>query len=209
MPNGREADADGRGAMRKVGWYWLIVAFLVGLAPGAGATWWFHSSWASARSALITRNSELHAENQTLLTRLNSAEASAATLSSKVEQLQASPVASTPSTTGTGTAGGGTPTGPPNITTRSATPEQATAGGTLMLTVKLTGHADKVNMRVVGAGFDKTYFLARTTAASAGEVWESSTKAPTKPGTYHYYAIAYAGGTKYPMPGTQFTFVVK
>jgi hypothetical protein len=193
--------------MRKAVWIWVVVAFVAGLLPGAGAALWLRSGWVAARSQLVSRNSQLHAENQALQTRLDGAEASVTALSAKVSQTPPTGVES--SAAGT-TSASGTPTGPPNIAERAVSPAQPTPGAKLTLSAKLTGHAEKVNMRITGpGGFDKTYFLARVQSSGTGEVWESTTKAPSTPGTYKYYAIAYAGGAKYPMPGTDFAFVVK
>lgn len=199
--------------MRRTVWVWIVVAFVVGLLPGVAAAWWLRTDALSARQQLVARNSELHAENQLLLTRLNAAEATVSALTARLAQAAPAPASSAPSTSAvTSDASGGTPSGPPNITERAASPQQVKAGGKLTLTVKLTGHATKVNMRIAGpGGFDKTYFLGRESFNGTGEVWGKVIDAPSAAGTYNYYSIAYdEAGKKYPMPGvSEWTFQVQ
>lgn len=191
--------------MRRAIWLWVVVAFLVGLAPGAALFWWKNGSYNAARGQLISRNAQLGAENQSLTTKLHSAEASVSALAA---QLAAPP---TPSAATTPTSSSGAqPKGLPNITGRTVSPSPVAPGAKLALTVKLTGHADKVNLRIatVSGQFDKTYFLARLSFDSSGEVWGKTITAPPSADTYRFFAIAYSGGQKYPMPGI-LTFDVK
>lgn len=188
--------------MRKIAWAWLILAFVAGLAGGLGVAWWVRSGAVTSRQALLKRNSELHGETQVLATRLNSAEGTISVLKARLEQNAVASSAVATSSSGGG-ASGCTPSGPPKITERAVSPQQVKSGAQLTLTVKLTGHASRVNMRVAGpGGFDKTYFLGRESFNGSGEVWGKTIEAPSSAGVYRYYAIAYdANGVKYPMPG--------
>ncbi len=187
--------------MRRAMWVWVVLAFLVGLVPGAALLWLQQGSYNAGRTQLMSRNAQLRAEVQSLTVELHSSETS---LSALAAQLPAPTTSSAPTSTG------GQPTGLPVITARSVSSDPVSHGAKLTLTVKLTGHADKVHLRIAttSVSFDKTYFLARLSFDSAGETWGNTITAPPTAGTYRYYAIAYAGGRKYPMPGIQ-TFVVK
>lgn len=196
--------------MRKIVWIWVVVAFVAGLLPGAALAWWVRADALSTRQELVSRNSTLHAESQQLQNRLNASEASVSVLTTRLDQSRAgASVAS--AVDSTGAASGASPSGPPSITERKVAPEQVKPDDDLTLSVKLTGHAKRVNMRIVRGKFDKTYYLARVSSDSAGEVWEKSIAAPSAAGEYHYYAIAYdEAGAKFPMPGTSgWTFLVK
>jgi cytoskeletal protein RodZ len=195
--------------MRKALWIWVIVAFVVGLAPGAAAAWWLRRTSVATRQQLIATNTTLRSQNRALQTKLDAAEASVTALSDQIAQAQAGPSATTVQTSTSTTAG---PTGEPTIVGRAVKPLVVTHGGKLVLSVVVTGHADKVNMRVVGRGgaFDKTYFLGKASVESTGATWEKTIEAPETPGNYNYYAIAYSGGKKYTMPGVaEFVFQVK
>lgn len=177
--------------MRKVVWVWVLVAFVVGLLPGAAGSVWLWRTNRSARATLLSRNAQLNTENKALTTRVNSAEASVTALNTKIDSLQAqtSGAAATPIAGATGTAA---PAGPPSIYERSVSPTEAVAGKPLKLTVKLTGHASLAKMRIFGgpAKFDKIYNLARESYDSKGEVWQVEIIAPASAGNYHCVGIA-------------------
>lgn len=198
--------------MRKAVWVWVAVAFVLGLLPGAGLFAYTRNSSIAARRQLVSDNSSLQYENQNLQSRLNAAEASVSALSARVAQWQSAGGTVQASSSGTATPVGSTTTGAPTIKERSVAPEEVASGGKILLSAKLTGHAEKVNMRVVSkdGSFDKTYFLARSADEGPLEVWQSEIEAPEDKGEYKYFAIAYAGGQKYPMPGASgWTFRVK
>lgn len=196
--------------MRKHVWLWVIVAFLVGLAPGAATSWWLWRNAGEARTELVERNAELSAENKALEVRVNSAEASVSALTTRLEQARLGATVSSPSAAGTATAAAGTG-GAPNITERAVSPQKTSPGGKITLTVKLTGRAERVDMRIVSKtpGFDKIYYLAKI-SSDGGETWEKVIEAPGAPGEYRYYAIAWSGGKKYTMPGASgWSFLVE
>jgi hypothetical protein len=198
--------------MRKALWIWVAAAFVVGLLPGGIAAWWVRQSSVSTRTQLMARNADLKSLNSALQDKVNSVEASMAALSAKIDQTQAAAQVTPAASASSGTSSSGTPSGAPNITERSVSPAQVSASGKLTLTVKLTGHADKVHMRIANSSgtFDKTYYLARTGTDAKGETWTDTITAPSASGKYTYYGIAYAGTTKYPMAGVSgFTFQVK
>ncbi len=194
--------------MRRAVWGYVLVAFVVGLLPGGAGAFLLWRTSTGTRAQLMSRNAQLNSENQALLQRVNSAEASVSALTSKLDQLNAQ-VLGTRSVSSAST-GTGTPSGPPGIFERSVTPSEVSPGGKVTLTVKLKGHADVAKIRIAGGSFDKIYDLARESYDSDGEVWQNVIKAPSAGGTYRYYAIAYAGGRKYTMPGASgWSFVVK
>lgn len=198
--------------MRKAVWIWVAVAFVLGLLPGAGLFLYTRNSSLATRRQLVSDNSSLQYENQNLQSRLNAAEASVSALSARVAQWQSAGGTVQTSANGTTTATGSTTSGPPTVKERSVSPAETSGGGNILLTAKLTGHAEKVNMRIVSkdGSFDKTYFLARSADEGPMEVWQSEIDAPRDKGEYRYFAIAYAGGQKYPMPGVSgWTFQVK
>lgn len=200
--------------MRKAVWLWVVVAFVVGLAPGGATSWWLWQTGRESRTQLAQHNAGLDAENKRLQTRLNAAEASVSALGTRLEQARGQAPWGVPSATSASAAstGGGTPTGPPTITERAVAPQATSPSGKITLSVKLKGHADKVDMRLVAraGGFDKIHYLAKTSSDASGETWEKVIEAPTAKGEYRYYAIAWAGGVKYTMPGVSgWSFVVQ
>lgn len=190
--------------MRKVAWFWVIIAFIIGLAPGVALFAWQRSSSLAVRQQLLTRNASLRQQNQALDTQRRSAEASVSVLAAKLETAQTPPPGIRPQT-GTTVA-----TGPVSVTSRSVTPAQASRGANLTLKIEVTGAPDKVDMRIVGPGFDKTYYLAKASTQDGGQTWTKEIAAPSAAGTYRFYGLAFAAGKKYTMPGTVgFTFTVK
>lgn len=194
--------------MRRWIWVWVVVAFLVGLVPGVTLLWLERGSYISARTQLLSRNAQLRSETQSLTAELRAAEASLSALTAKFPA--PAPVPQTPNSLPTTPSTSAQPTGVPTVTDRSVSPDPVSGGGKLTLTVKVTGHADKVDMRIATANgsFDKTYFLARTGSDATGETWSKAITAPATAGTYRFFAIAIAGTTRYPQAGIK-TFVVK
>jgi hypothetical protein len=96
-------------------------------------------------------------------------------------------------------------TGVLTLNERSISPNPVKAGKPMTLTVKLTGKATKVRMRVVfrtnAATYDKYFYLHKASTSGTTETWHASATAPSTLGEYKFYATGYVGTKKYEMAG--------
>lgn len=201
-------------------WGWVVVSALFGLALGLAAMLWNGAAATSRIASLEARLSGAGIDSSATAgaaeQRAASAEATVAALTEQVAQLSAQlqtandtiaslQGAAAPTTdTGTGTL---------TISSRTVTPASVSTSGTITLTVKVAGSAEKVQMRLLGLtgqGFDITYNLKKVSTSGGTETWRKVMAAPSKTGTYRYYASAFVGGVRTTMPGTSgWTFEVK
>jgi len=192
-------------------WGWVVVSLLVGL--GIGLTIMFVQGAGRAseinklRSQLTSQSEEASGTLADLQARLASAEASITDLTAKNSQLTSdlaaaqSAAKTTSSTTSAGTL---------SFSSRSVSPNSVATGANLTLTVKIKGHATRVRMQILGTGYDKLYYLTKVSTSGGVETWRRTVTAPTKKGTYRYYAGAFIGTKKFTMPGVSaWTFQVK
>lgn len=204
----------GRGVSTGAFWGFLALALALGLGVGAGAVFW--------------QRSTLTAEIRDLESRLSASEASATASAEQLQSLQAT-LASTEASIADLTArntqltsdleaakaalAAATASGTVTITERTVSPTSVEASHSLLLTVKVDGKADKVQMKIVsqsGSTYSTVYNLTKSTTSGTIVTWKRSVKAPGVKGMYRYYATAYVGTKKYEMPGTSaWTFEVK
>jgi hypothetical protein len=193
-------------------WGWVAFSFVAGL--GVGLVVMLVRTSALGDQILILQNrlgsvsAETSGTSAPLQARLASAEASVTALTQQNAQLTAQLGSGQSTAAGTSTSPGGAV----SVTSRSVSPSSVTASGTITMTVRVNGHPDKVQMRVVGTSgvsFDITYNLKRVTSGST-ETWRRSVKAPSRRGTYRYEASAFVSGQRISMGGTSgYTFQVR
>jgi Tfp pilus assembly protein PilX len=190
-------------------WGWVVVSLLAGLLVGLGVMFVARGSSAGQVSALEER---LAAQSKdasdtiaAMQATLASAEASITDLTAQNSQLASDLATAKAAATKPPTVAANTVT----ITSRSVSPTSVEASHTLVLTVKVTGHPDKVRMQIVGTGYDQTFYLTKISTSGQSETWRRSIKAPTKKGTYRYYAGGLIGTKRVTASTSARTFVVK
>jgi hypothetical protein len=89
------------------------------------------------------------------------------------------------------------------ITSRTVTPSTVATSGTITMTAKVTGQPTSVTMRVYTTtkSYDKTFSLKKTSTSGDTQTWSLKVSAPTKVGTYHFYATANKGSVHVTMTG--------
>jgi hypothetical protein len=134
---------------------------------------------------------------------LASAEASVTALTDQNAQLTASLDAANKKIASGKSTGSSTSTATIAVTSRVVTPSSVSTSGAITMTAKVTGHPARVTMRVYNTskGFDQTYSLHRVSTSGNTETWRAAVKAPSKTGTYHYYATAIKGSVRKTMTG--------
>lgn len=196
-------------------WGWVIVSMLVGLGiglivmfvQGAGRT----GELNKLRSELTTRSEEASASMADLQARLASAEASVTDLETRNSQLSSDLAAAQASASAPKPPASTATSDTITFVSRSVSPSQVATGAHLTLTVKLKGPADKVRMQISGTGYSVLYYLTKVSTSSSGvETWRRTVHAPSKKGTYRYYAGAFIGTKKFTMTGVSaYSFLVK
>jgi hypothetical protein len=203
-----------RGVSRGAFWGFLVLALVIGLGTGLGVVVWQRAALTSDIRALETKLATAEAsatataqQLQDLEARLASSDASMTELAAQNMQLAADLAAA--KTALAAAVSSGTIT----ITERAVSPTSVVASHTLTLSVKVQGKADKVQMRIVGQSgitYSQTFNLTKSSTSGDIVTWKRSVTAPSKKGTYRYYATAYVGTKKFEMPGVSaWTFVVK
>lgn len=193
-------------------WGWVVVSLLVGLLVGLGVMFIGRGSSSGEVTALeekfAARSKEASDTIAAMQASLASAEASITDLTATNSQLASDLAAAQAAAQKTAVADNTL-----TITSRSVSPTSVEASHTLVLTVKVTGHPDKVRMQILGTGslsYDEMYYLSKVSTSGGTEVWRRSIKAPAKKGVYRYYAGAFIGSKKVTMPGVSaWTFRVK
>ena len=180
-------------------WAWVVVSLLVGLGLGLGIMLWNSAANTSRVAALEARLSGAGSDASAAVA---AAEASVTALSAQNAQL-ASDLSAAQSQLDAASTGSTTSTATIAVASRNVSPSTVATGGALTLTVTATGHPGSVTMRVytTSRSFDKTYTLKRVSTSGDTETWRLAIKAPTRSGTYHYFATAILGTTRVTMPG--------
>jgi uncharacterized membrane-anchored protein YhcB (DUF1043 family) len=195
-------------------WGWVVVSLLVGLGIGLAIMFMQGAGRASEinklKSQLTSRSQDASGTLSDLQARLAGAEASVTELTARNSQLtsdlastQAALAAAKKTTSSTSS------TGTLVITSRAVSPSRVATGASLTLTVKVKGHADRVRMEIIGTGYDKLYYLTKVSTSGGVETWSHKVTAPSKKGTYRYYAGAFIGTKRFTMSGVSPTFQVK
>jgi hypothetical protein len=202
-------------------WAWVVVSLLVGL--GIGLVIMLVRTGSLSDQIRVLRNQVAAAGTSSTASagaqgQLASDEASITALTSQNAQLtsdlaaanaQIASLQGSGSTTTTTT----TTTAPTIVlTSRTVTPSTVTTVGTITMTAKVTGGPTKVTMRVYNSSksYDKTFTLKKISTSGSTETWRATAKAPTKAGTYSYFAIATLGSQSVTKVGASpSTFKVK
>lgn len=180
-------------------WAWVIVSLILGLGIGLGIMAVASSGTAARIAALEASAGGTGADASATVA---AAEASIAILTEQNVQL-ASDLAAAQAQIDAPSGGSTASTAAISVVSRTVSPSSVATGGALTLTVKVSGHPDTVTMRIYTSSksYDKTFTLKRLSTSETSETWRSATKAPTKTGTYRYYATAILGSTRVTMPG--------
>lgn len=202
-----------RGVSRGTFWGFLVLALVIGLVIGLGVMVWQRASLTSDIRALETKLATAEASTTATAQQLQDLEARLASADASMTELTAQNAQLTADLAAAKTALAAATSSTVTITERAVSPTSVEASHTLALTVKVQGKADKVQMRIVGQSgitYSQTFNLTKSTTSGDIVTWKRSVTAPSKKGTYRYYATAYVGTKKYEMPGVSaWTFVVK
>jgi hypothetical protein len=192
-------------------WGWVVVSLLVGL--GIGLVIMLVRTGSLSNRITVLQNQIAAGANSSETAgaaqqQLAAAEASITALTDQNATLTSDLQAAQAQLAGQGTSGGTTSTTTtPTIavTSRKVTPSTVATSGTITMTVKVTGSPTSVTMRVYNSSkktiFDKTYALKKVSTSGGTQTWRLAVKAPTKVGTYSYYATATKGSTHVTMNG--------
>ncbi|MDO8963271.1 MAG: hypothetical protein Q7W30_02140 [Coriobacteriia bacterium] len=195
-------------------WGWVVVSLLVGLGIGLAIMFWQGAQSAGQitklQRQLESKASEAGDAAAELQARLASAETSIADLSAGNAQLTADLAAANAQIATLQKSATASTSTSITITSRAVSPTSVSASGTITLTVKVKGKADKVRMQIRGTSYDTMHYLTHVSTSGGIETWRAKVKAPSKKGTYRYYAGAFLDGKKVTMPGTSaWSFQVK
>lgn len=183
-------------------WAWVAVSFAIGLAIGL-AFYAFRAASVNkqvdaAKKAAATQVQQSQAAAATLQTQLSAAEASVTALTAQVNAKPA-PTPATPSSSSSSN----TSTATLTVVSRTISPSTVATDGSITMTAKVKGSPDRVTMRITGksVSFDQTYNLTKVSTSGSTQTWRRTVSAPSKKGTYAYYATAYKNGKSATMPG--------
>jgi uncharacterized membrane-anchored protein YhcB (DUF1043 family) len=188
-------------------WGWVVVSLLVGLAIGFGTMFLLTSSSSNEVRTLNNRVGSVHAQltaAETSLTAL-AEQNTQLTLTLEAANAQIASLQGSSSSTTTDTSTTTTTTVSLSVTSRTVTPSTVATSGTITMTAKVKGSPTKVTMRVyikaTPRTFDKTYTLKLVSTSGDTQTWRLKVAAPTKVGTYLYFATAIKGTSKVTMVG--------
>jgi len=187
-------------------WGWVVVSLLVGLGIGLAImlvrTGAMSSQISVLQHQLSAASSGVTESVAAVQAQLASAEASITALTQENAALQAQ-VSSTTDQSGTSTDESTTTAPTLVITSRTVTPSTVATSGMITMTVKVTGQPTSVTMRVYNASksYDKTFSLKKISTTDETDTWRLKVAAPTKAGTYHFYATAKSGSERVTMVG--------
>jgi hypothetical protein len=199
-------------------WGWVIGSLVFGLVIGLAIMLWRSAALGSEITVLqhkVDAATTASSGSTGLQAQLAAAEASITALTDQNTQLQTQlTAANSKSATQKSTTKSSSTTATIAVTSRSVSPSTVATSGTITLTAKVTGSPTTVTMRVYFATstktFDKTYTLRRVSTSGGTQTWRLVVKAPTKVGTYHFYATATKGSVHKTMLGASpGTFKVK
>ncbi len=180
-------------------WAWVVLSIIAGALIGAGLSYLLGGG---TRAQVSSLQAQLAAEkaaasgSAAIQAQLRSAEASITSLTAQRSQLASEVAATRPKSTTSSTRP--TSSVPVAVTARSIAPSTVTTSGSITMTAVVTGHPDTVQMRILGPDSTstyRTYTLSRVSTSGGTETWRNTAPAPTRAGTYHYFAIATTGST--------------
>jgi len=176
-------------------WAWVVSSLVVGILVGAVAAYVIiegsHKQQISElQKQLQNQATQAASAASAIKSQLNSAEASLTALVAQNESLKSQSSASSQAQSS-----GTTQTVSVAVISRAVTPSTVATGDAITMTARVQGHPDRVTMRIYSSavGYDETFVLKRVSHSGTTETWRSSTTAPKKTGTYHYYATATVG----------------
>jgi hypothetical protein len=188
-------------------WGWVFTSLAVGLLLGGVVTWVIsRTSYTrqidDLRLQLASEASQAASAQQTVQSRLDSADASLTALSQQYEALKASnEAAKAKSVASSQTAS----TAPLEVLSRTITPSTISTGDYITMRADVQGAATRVTMRIVptSGGTPYTYSLKKVSSSGSKSSWKRVVSGPKVKGTYHYYATAYSSTSSATMPGAK------
>lgn len=187
-------------------WGWVVASLLVGL--GIGLVIMLVRTGSLSNRITVLQNQIAAGASATGTTgavqqQLAAAEASVTALTDQNATLTSDLQAAQAQLAAQGTSGTTSTTTTIAVTSRKVTPSTVATSGTITMTVKVTGSPTSVTMRVYNSSksFDKTYTLKKVSTSGGTQTWRLAVKAPSKVGTYSYYATATKGSTHVTMKG--------
>lgn len=187
-------------------WTWIVISVLVGLGVGLGVMVWQRSALSAEVTRLTHRlesvSQEASGSVEQARAQLGESEARIAELTDENAKLTADLEAAKEAATAAEEQAAAEPS--VTVAARTIAPSTVSTGGSITMTARVNGEADRVTMRITGTGsvkFDAKYELKRVSSSGSIETWKRTIDAPSKPGTYRYYATAYKDGVGATMPG--------
>ena len=193
-------------------WGWVFGSLAVGLVIGALVVLVMGRAQQTkqidaVKQQMAEQASQAKTAQDELSAKLASAETSVTTLTNQNEDLvaaQKKAAADAASTSGSSDTLA--------VVSRSVSPKSVSTSDTITLTAKVSGAPDKVTMRILASSgsYDQTFTLKKSSTSSGVETWQRTVDAPTKKGTYRYYATATRGDNSVTMPNASpSTFTVE
>lgn len=195
-------------------WGWVFTSLAVGLVLGVSVTYAAGRSSSAKqiedlKAQLSSQTSTAASQTASVQSKLDSADASLTALSQQYEALKAEKESANQAASGDSTSSS---TGKLEVLSRKISPSTVATGDDITLTAEVQGKPDKVTVRIFRSanGFDETYTLKKVSSNAKSQTWRKTISAPTKKGTYTYFATAYLNGKSATMPGASpSTFKVK
>jgi uncharacterized membrane-anchored protein YhcB (DUF1043 family) len=193
-------------------WGWVFSALGLGLVIGAVVMLVLGNGQQTrqinaVKQQMAQQASQAKTAQDVLAAKLTSSEASLAVVTTKydslvAEQKKAADSQTTPSTS----------TDALEVVSRTVSPKSVAASDTITLTAKVKGGPGQVTMRIIAnsGSYDKTFTLKKSSTSDGVETWARSVNAPSKNGTYRYFATATGNGNSVTMSNASpSTFVVE
>ncbi len=179
--------------------FWVLIgaSVLIGALVGGGLAYLMDSG---TRAQVASLEKQVAAEK--------AAATNAAALSNQVQSLEASVTSLTAAnsqltsdlaaakSSGTAATSANTEKVAVTVVSRKISPSTVATSDQMTMTVVVTGHPDSVTMKVMGPDSNstyKTYDLQQDSTSGDQETWKATADAPSKKGTYHYFATAKTG----------------
>jgi hypothetical protein len=184
-------------------WLWIVLAFLVGLAPGLGLFYYKYTTANARAQALID-------DKSTLTGKVATQDKQIAKLQSELASTQAvaAPIpASTPTPSTPTTGAPAIPNVKPGeiaFVTRTAAPDPVAVGGALKIATLVAGSATDVYMQIKSADglTSKVYKLKKGATDGKATTWSrDDATAPKTAGDYSLFVWGFVGKAKTVMPG--------
>ena len=182
-------------------WLWIVLAFVVGIIPGAAGLLWYRSTTTARTGRLVERINTLTAENTKLLADSKQLQSDAASAKAAADSAAAGQSGSETTSLGP------VPTPKPGqvaFVARTISPSPAAPGATISLSTVIAGKATDAYMEVKSesGAVSKIWQLHKGSTEGNAQTWSRvDAIAPKAGGAYVVFSWAYVGSKKFVMPG--------